>query len=136
MGDTIPSETIFLKRIGRKQWQFGDNAHKRVELAALDYYKSKGWQGYLTEHDNYFWNIGFVAGWGDWTKKRPKTVITPHLLLKNVGYSRTLENIEAVTAHILLENLRMALRHSKDYFLFYKVERLSSSGLDSYLDSH
>ena len=43
-------ETITLKRIDKKLWQYESCSPKRVELAALDYLKSTGWRGYFSEH--------------------------------------------------------------------------------------
>lgn len=43
-------ETLPLKRVDNKKWQFGDLSPKRVELAVLDYLKSEGWHGYFSEH--------------------------------------------------------------------------------------
>lgn len=106
-----------LKRIDKKLWQFEGDTPKRVELAVLDYYKSKGWSGYFTERDNYFWTIAFVAGWGDWSKKRPRTATSIHLLLKTVGYSKTLNKIENSNSSLLLNGLKTARPYFKDYFL-------------------
>lgn len=118
MRSDIPNEIICLKRLGRKLWQHEDNSPKRVELAVLDYYRSKGWKGYFTEHYDYFLIIGFITGWGDWTNKRPKTATSLHLLLKNVGYARTLGFIESTTKELLYDHIVNAKPYLKNYYQF------------------
>ena len=60
---TTDVEYIALKRLGKKLWQFGECDPKRVELAVLDYLKSKGWQGYFTEHFDYDKTILIMMCW-------------------------------------------------------------------------
>lgn len=48
----IARESIALERLGRKLWLYGDGPPKPVEEAALDYYRSLGWDGYFTEKED------------------------------------------------------------------------------------
>ena len=134
MRASIPTVRIFLKRLGRKLWQLEGDTPKRVELAVLDYYKSKGWCGYFTEHEDYYWTIAFVAGWGDWSKKRPRKAENIHLLLKNVGDAKTLDEITRIDSATLLSRLREARRYFKDYFLFDSVKDLPDSEMNNFFE--
>ena len=130
MAASFPTDRIFLKRLDRKLWRFGSASPKRVELAVLDYYKSKGWEGYFTEHYDYFSIIGFISGWGEWTKKRPKTATSLHLILKNVGYGRTLKNIENTDEELLRTQIKDAKPCLKNYFEFYRISEFNDQDFE------
>jgi len=97
------TQDIKLKRLGKKLWQFGENAPVRVEKAVLDYFLSEGWRGYFTEHFNYDETLIFMMCWPDHEKIGSVTyfdISDVHSLFyrandgfirdeKTVGFSRT-----------------------------------------------
>ena len=62
-GHSIKIEDIFLRRIERKLWQFGNSPPKRVELAVLDYLQIQGWKGYFSEHFDFDRTILIMMCW-------------------------------------------------------------------------
>jgi len=61
-------DVIQLKRFGKKDWQYNDCPISRVELSALDYFQSHGWDGYFTEHYDYDATLIVMMCWGDHNK--------------------------------------------------------------------
>ncbi|AGI67244.1 hypothetical protein OAN307_c15710 [Octadecabacter antarcticus 307] len=60
---TYQTETIALKRLDKKLWQYKDCTPTRVELAVLDYLKELGWHGYFTEHFYYDQTLMCMMCW-------------------------------------------------------------------------
>ena len=61
-------QSIKLRRLDKKVWQFKDYEPKRVELAVLDFLTEQGWNGYFTEHFDYDETLIFMMCWPDHNK--------------------------------------------------------------------
>lgn len=126
---TIKRETVKLKRLERRKWQFEDEEPKCVELAVLDYYKAQGWKGYFTEKEDPYSIICFVVGWGDWSARKPKAVSTVYDLLSSVGYKGTINNIELATPERLMHNLNISTKYAQNYYVLQSLVGLNDDDL-------
>ena len=129
-------DSIQLKRFGKKEWQHKDCPINRVELAALDYFQSYGWEGYFTEHYDYDATLIVMMCWGDHSKFPKYTsnvdkfsIMTPNCLFDKSAdgiwdYNNTFDwnelitNAENFTPSKIKEILELwCKRKIKGYFL-------------------
>ncbi|WP_417240696.1 VRR-NUC domain-containing protein [Celeribacter halophilus] len=81
----IPRQEIKLKRREKKRWQFEGNSPKRVELAALDYYRAQGWHGYSTDGPSYHSILYMLMALPSLSKKVMREVCSVEMLMLSGG---------------------------------------------------
>lgn len=113
---SVRVEHLRLKRLGQKVWQFKDCEPKRVELAVLDYLKSKGWQGYFTEHFDYDNTLLFMMCWCN----------------RDSYFSEKRKTSEIFKQG---DPLWYAFNHASDGFFNFKKHKFSHSNIISYVSS-
>lgn len=152
--DLRKDHSIALKRHDRKLWSYRDNKPDVVEVAALDYLRDHGFDGYFTERDYYLAYFMLLAGWpGKISKRMPPGFVNPHFVYFNgsdgwlnshtYSFAQVMAEVENATIDSMTTKLTMysencstlpknKLEHVLAFLRVLGTERLKAEIMDKF----